>query len=139
VGNSTGGSTNSFLTEQDFPIIKFNYLLPKFHPRRKESMATPKKPMTKAQAVAYFAEKFQLTKSTANAVIDELAGLAVSETKKTGAFTLPGIGKLVLSKRKARTGRNPQTGEPIKIPAKTVIKMRMAKAFKDAIVPAKKK
>jgi len=89
--------------------------------------------------VAYFAEKFQLTKSTANAVMDELASLAVSETKKTGAFTLPGIGKLVLSKRKARTGRNPQTGEPIKIPAKTVIKMRMAKAFKDAVVPAKKK
>jgi len=102
-------------------------------------MATPKKPMTKAQAVAYFAEKFQLTKSAANAVMDELAILAVSETKKTGAFTLHGIGKLVLSKRKARIGRNPQTGEPIKIPAKTVIKMRMAKAFKDAVVPAKKK
>ncbi len=102
-------------------------------------MVTPKKPMTKAQAVAYFAEKFQLTKSTANAVMDELASLAVSETKKTGAFTLPGIGKLVLSKRKARTGRNPQTGVPIKILAKTVVKMRMAKAFKDAVVPAKKK
>ena len=102
-------------------------------------MATPKKPMTKAQAVAYFAEKFQLTKSTATAVMDELASLAVSETKKAGAFTLPGIGKLVLSKRKARTGRNPQTGEPIKIAAKTVVKMRMAKAFKDAVVPAKKK
>ena len=102
-------------------------------------MATPKKPMTKAQAVAYFSEKFQLTKSTANAVLDELASLAVSETKKAGAFTLPGIGKLVLSKRKARIGRNPQTGEPLKIPAKTVIKMRMAKAFKDAVVPAKKK
>jgi len=80
-----------------------------------------------------------LTKSTANAVLDELASLAVSETKKAGAFTLPGIGKLVLSKRKARTGRNPQTGAPIKIPAKTVVKMRMAKAFKDAVVPAKKK
>jgi DNA-binding protein HU-beta len=104
-----------------------------------KSMATPKKPMTKAQTVAYFAEKFELTKNTANAILDELAGLAVSETKKTGSFTLNGIGKLVLSKRKARTGRNPQTGEPIKIPAKTVIKMRMAKAFKDAVVPPKKK
>jgi DNA-binding protein HU-beta len=102
-------------------------------------MATPKKPMTKAQAVTYFAEKFQFTKSTATAVMDELASLAVSETKKAGSFTLPGIGKLVLSKRKARTGRNPQTGDPIKIPAKTVIKMRMAKGFKDAVVPAKKK
>jgi DNA-binding protein HU-beta len=95
--------------------------------------------MTKAQTVAYFAEKFELTKNTANAILDELAGLAVSETKKTGAFTLNGIGKLVVSKRKARTGRNPQTGDPIKIPAKTVVKMRMAKAFKDAVVPPKKK
>jgi DNA-binding protein HU-beta len=102
-------------------------------------MATPKKPLTKAQAVTYFAEKFQLTKTMATAVMDELASLAVNETKKTGSFTLPGIGKLVLSKRKARTGRNPQTGEPIKIAAKTVVKMRMAKAFKDAVVPAKKK
>jgi DNA-binding protein HU-beta len=89
--------------------------------------------------VAYFAEKIQLIKSTANAVMDELANLTISETKQTGSFTLPGIGKLVLSKGNARTGRNPQTGEPLKIPAKTVIKMRMAKAFKDAVVPAKKK
>ena len=102
-------------------------------------MATPKKPMTKAQTVAHFAEKFELTKNTANALLDEMAGLAVSETKKTGSFTLHGVGKLVLSKRKARIGRNPQTGDPIKIPAKTVIKMRMAKAFKDAVVPPKKK
>jgi DNA-binding protein HU-beta len=62
----------------------------------------------------------------------------VSETKKTGAFTLPGIGKLVLVKRKARMGRNPATGATIKIPAKTVVKMRIAKAAKEAIVPPKK-
>ena len=72
-------------------------------------------------------------------VQDELPLLAVSETKKTGSFTLPGIGKLVLVKRKARMGRNPATGEAIKIPAKTVVKMRVAKAAKDAIVPGKKK
>jgi DNA-binding protein HU-beta len=64
--------------------------------------------------------------------------LAVSETKKTGSFTLPGIVKLVLVKRKARIGRNPATGEAIKIPAKTVVTMRVAKAAKEAIVPGRK-
>jgi DNA-binding protein HU-beta len=97
-----------------------------------------KKPMTKAQIVSHFAGKFELSKKTASAVIDEIAALAVSETKKTGSFTLPGIGKLVLVKRKARMGRNPATGEAIKIPAKTVVKMRIAKAAKEAIVPTKK-
>jgi DNA-binding protein HU-beta len=97
-----------------------------------------KKPMTKSQIVSCFAGKFALTKRTASGIIDEVAALAVSETKKTGSFTLPGIGKLVLVKRKARMGRNPATGEPIKIPAKTVVKMRVAKAAKEAIVPPKK-
>ena len=62
---------------------------------------------------------------------------AISETKKTGSFTIPGIGKLVLAKRKARMGRNPATGEAIKIPAKTVLRMRLAKTAKEAIVPGK--
>jgi len=97
-----------------------------------------KKPMTKSQIVSHFAGKFELSKRTAAAVIDEVAALAVSETKKIGSFTLPGIGKLVISKRKARMGRNPGTGEAIKIPAKTVVKMRIAKAAKEAIVPPKK-
>jgi DNA-binding protein HU-beta len=73
-----------------------------------------------------------------NAVLDEVAALAVSETKKTGAFTPPGIGKLVISKRKARMGRNPASGGEIQMPAKTVVKMRIAKAAKEAIVPPKK-
>jgi len=98
-----------------------------------------KKPMTKAQIVTHFAEKFELSKKIASAVIDEMASLAISETKKTRSFTLPGIGKLVLQKRKARKGRNPATGESIKIPAKTVVKMRIAKACKEAIVPARGK
>jgi DNA-binding protein HU-beta len=98
-----------------------------------------KKPMTKSQIVGHFAKKFDIPKKTASAFIDEIAELAVAETKKSGAFTVPGIGKLVISKRKARMGRNPATGEPIKIPAKTVVKMRVAKAAKDAIVPPKKK
>ncbi len=97
-----------------------------------------KKPMTKSQIVSHFAGKFELTKKTAAAIIDEVAALAVSETKKAGSFTLPGIGKLVLVKRKARMGRNPGTGEVIKIAAKTVAKMRIAKAAKEAIVPGRK-
>lgn len=97
-----------------------------------------KKPLTKAQIVTYFAKKFDLSKKVASSVIEEMAGLAIAETKKAGAFTFPGIGKLVLVKRKARLGRNPATGEPINIPAKTVVKMRVAKACKDAIVPPKK-
>jgi DNA-binding protein HU-beta len=97
-----------------------------------------KKPLTKAQIVSFFAKKFDLSKKSALTVIDEMAALAVAETKKVGAFTFPGIGKLVLVKRKARVGRNPATGEPINIPAKTVVKMRVAKACKDAIVPPKK-
>jgi DNA-binding protein HU-beta len=97
-----------------------------------------KKPMTKGQIAAHFAEKFELSKKNAAEIVDEMAALAVSETKKVGSFTLPGIGKLVLVKRKARMGRNPATGAEIKIPAKTVVKMRVAKAAKDAIVPGKK-
>ncbi len=97
-----------------------------------------KKPMTKAQIVSYFSKKFDLSKKAASSIIDEMAALAVAETKKAGAFTFPGIGKSVLVKRKARVGRNPATGALINIPAKTVVKIRPAKAFKDAIVPAKK-
>jgi DNA-binding protein HU-beta len=97
-----------------------------------------KKPLTKAQIVSYFAKKFDLSKKVASSVIEEMAALAIAETKKAGAFTFPGVGKLVLVRRKARVGRNPATGEPINIPAKTVVKMRIAKTCKEAIVPPKK-
>jgi len=97
-----------------------------------------KKPMTKFQIVSHFAQKFELSKKIASGILEEVAALAVSETKKTGSFTLPGIGKLVLAKRKARMGRNPATGEAIEIPAKTVVRMRVAKAAKEAIVPGKR-
>ena len=96
-----------------------------------------KKHMNKSRIVSHFAVKFELPKKASAAILEEVAALAVSETKKTGSFTLPGIGKLVLVKRKARMGRNPATGEAIKIPAKTVVKMRVAKAAKEAIVPGK--
>ena len=97
-----------------------------------------KKPMTKSQIVSHFAEKFELTRKTASGIIEEIAALAVSETKKTGSFTLPGIGKLVLVRRKSRMGRNPQTGKAIKIPARTVVKMRVARAAKEAVVRKKR-
>jgi len=96
-----------------------------------------KKPMTKGQIVGFLADKGGLSKKSVAGFFDELTALAASETKKAGAFVLPGFGKMVLSKRKARIGRNPATGEEIKIPAKTVVKMRVAKAFKEAVIPPK--
>jgi DNA-binding protein HU-beta len=96
-----------------------------------------KKPLTKSQIVSQLAEKFELSKKAAAAILEGITDMAVAEAKKVGVFTLPGIGKLVLVKRKARIGRNPATGEEIKIPAKTVVKMRIAKACKDAIIPKK--
>ena len=96
------------------------------------------KVMTKAQLVSRIADKAGLTKSTASDVLEIIATTAVTETKKSGQFVIPGIGKLVKSQRKARMGRNPQTGAAIKIPAKTVVKFRVAKACKDAVVPGKK-
>jgi len=100
-------------------------------------MAAAKKVFATGQVVSHFAEKFEISKKIAASIIEEYAALAIAETKKKGAFVLPGIGKSVLVKRKARIGRNPQTGKEIKIPAKTVVKIRPAKAFKEAIVPAK--
>ena len=95
-------------------------------------MAT--KPMTKSQLSSHIAGKAGITKKAANEIIDELAAIAYKETKSNGQFTLPGLGKLVLDRRKARMGRNPATGATIKIPAKKVVKFRVAKAAKDAIL-----
>ena len=95
--------------------------------------------MTKSQIVAHLAENTKMQKKTVAAVLEELVDLATKEAKSGGQFVIPGLGKAVKANRKARTGRNPQTGEPIKIPAKTVVKFRLAKAFKDAVVPSKKK
>lgn len=103
------------------------------------AQAKSDKALTKSQIAAHFAEKFTMSRRQAVDILDELANLAYTETKKKGEFTIPGIGKLVKQQRKARTGRNPATGESIKIPAKTVMKFRVAKAAKDAILPAKKK
>ncbi len=94
-----------------------------------------KKPMTKAQIVTTLAEKTDLSKKDVGNVLAELTNLAYKEAKS--GFTVPGLGKLVVVNRKARMGRNPATGESIKIPAKRVLKFRIAKAAKDAISPGK--
>jgi len=99
-------------------------------------MAT-NKAITKSQIAAHISEKSGLTKKTAAQILDDLATLAYKEAKKSGEFTLPGIGKLVLSRRKARKGRNPATGELIRIPAKRVVKFRVAKACKDSVLGTK--
>lgn len=92
------------------------------------------KPMTKSQLASRVAEKAGITKKSANEILDDLADVAYRETKRNGQFTVPGLGKLVLQNRKARMGRNPATGETIRIPAKKVVKFRVAKAAKDAIL-----
>jgi DNA-binding protein HU-beta len=94
--------------------------------------------LTKTQLVRYLAEKNELSNKQVAAFLDSLAEVAVKETKKNGVFVVPGLGRLVKSARKARMGRNPQTGEAIKIAAKTVVKFRVAKAVKDVIAPPKK-
>jgi DNA-binding protein HU-beta len=93
------------------------------------------KQMTKAAIVDHLATKNELTKRQINGVLDSLNSLAYKEAKK--GFTVPGLGKIVLSDRKARMGRNPQTGEAIKIPARKVVRFRVGKQAKDAILGAK--
>ncbi len=90
------------------------------------------KSMSKAALVAHFADKYGLKKKDVAGMFEELAELAYQEARNS--FTLPGIGKLVLVDRKARLGRNPKTGETIQIPAKTVVKFRVAKACKEAVL-----
>lgn len=97
-----------------------------------KAAAAGKKALTKSQLIAHLAEKAGVSKKQVNEVLTELSAVGYKEAKK--GFALPGFGKLVLVKRKARTGRNPATGEAIKIPAKTVVKFRVSKACKDAIL-----
>lgn len=91
-----------------------------------------KKAMTKSQIADFIAKKADITKTLAVQILEDLAALAYKEAKNS--FTLPGLGKLVLVNRKARMGRNPQTGEAIRIPAKKVVKFRVAKAAKEAVL-----
>jgi DNA-binding protein HU-beta len=93
--------------------------------------------MTKTQLVRHLAEKLETNNKTVATFLDHLTDTAIKETKKNGVFIVPGLGRLVKAHRKARMGRNPQTGEPIQIKAKTVVKFRVAKSAKDAIAPKK--
>ena len=95
--------------------------------------------MTQSQIIQTLADKCEVTKKQSKMMMDHLAETAIAQVKKNGVFVLPGIGRLVRVDRKARMGRNPATGESIKIAAKKVVKFRVAKAAKDAIVPPKKK
>ena len=93
------------------------------------------KPLSKTKVVGHIAEKVGTAKKTAALFFDELFKLAVKEAKgAAGKFVIPGIGRVEKAHRKARMGRNPQTGEAIKIKAKTVVRLRPSKAFKDAIL-----
>ena len=103
------------------------------------SAAVKGKRMTQSEVLNHFATRLELTRAQVKELIDEMAALATREVQRNGEFALPGFGKLVLSKRKAREGRNPQTGETIQIAAKTALKFRLGKAMKDSVTPARKK
>ena len=94
--------------------------------------------MGKSELFSHFAERFQIKRAQAREIFDELNSLAESELKRAGEFVLPGMCKLAVQKRKARLGRNPATGETIQIPAKTVVKARIAKQLKDTVLPVTK-
>jgi len=97
------------------------------------------KPLNQTQVIAALADATGKSKADVKAFLSALSDMASKQAKKNGSFQLPGFGKLVVAKRAARKGRNPMTGAEIKIPAKTVVKFRIAKAMKDAVVPPKKK
>jgi len=90
--------------------------------------------MSKSQMLSALAEATKLSKKEVGSVVEALTDLALKEVKKNGVFVVPGIGKLVKAHRKERMGRNPATGASIKIPAKTVVKFRVAKAAKEAVL-----
>ena len=93
--------------------------------------------ITKTQIIAKIADDADISKVQAKAALESLVSQAYKGAKSKDGFTIPGIGKLIKVRRKARMGRNPATGESIKIKAKTVLKFRIAKAAKDAITPTK--
>jgi DNA-binding protein HU-beta len=112
------------------PILREN--------QKRSNMAVATR-MTQTQLVAALVEGVEgVNKKQAKAFLTLYAEIAIKETKKNGVAVLPGLGRLVRQERKARSGRNPATGATIKIPAKKVVKFRVAKAVKDAIVPPKK-
>jgi DNA-binding protein HU-beta len=116
-------------------LFHFPDLLEVAHHAMATKAASGKKRMTQSEIVNHFAEKTGLKRAQVKEIFEELSNLAQQEVKSSGEFSLPGFGKLVLSERKAREGRNPATGETIQIPAKTTLKFRVGKAMKDTVVP----
>ena len=102
-----------------------------------EAKPVPAAKMTKTQIVRAMAEKLEAEPKQIQLFLDALAKMATEQTREAGEFTVPGLGKLVKAERKERMGRNPATGEQIKIGAKTTVKFRVAKAATDAIAPPK--
>ena len=92
--------------------------------------------MGKTALFSHFAERFDIKRTQAREFFDELQQLSEKELKRSGEFVLPGMVKLVVQNRQARIGRNPATGESIQIPAKTVVKARIAKQLKDSVLPS---
>lgn len=110
-------------------------------PPKASSPATTNAPatkMTKTQVLSSLAEQLQIPSRQVGTFFDAMVELAVAQTKASGEFMIPGLGKLVKAERKERIGRNPATGEPLTIPAKTTVKFRIAKAIKDSVTPPKK-
>src|ERR1700755_1953232 len=123
-----------YLVAQAFLIFP-TFLEVPHHPM--SSKPAGKKRMSQSEVVNHFAEKFELKRAQVKELFEELASLASREAKESGEFAMPGFRTLVLSERKAREGRNPQTGETIQIPAKTTLKFRVGKGIKDSVVPKK--
>tara|TARA_B100000029_G_scaffold417334_1_gene421928 strand:- start:79 stop:357 length:279 start_codon:yes stop_codon:yes gene_type:complete len=92
--------------------------------------------MGKTELFAHFSDKFGMKRADVRDFFDELQSLSEAELKRAGEFVLPGMVKLVRQERQARMGRNPATGAQIQIPAKTVVKARIAKQLKDAVLPS---
>jgi DNA-binding protein HU-beta len=125
---------NLHFVSEMFPMEPFGHVL-----RENPHCMAEATRMTQTQIIRELAEDAQVPTKVAKQLLTKFAEMAVRETKKKGVFVMPGIGRLVRVERKARTGRNPATGESIKIPAKKVVKFRIAKSVKDAIVPPKAK
>ena len=97
----------------------------------------PVQKITKTAVIRYMAEQMEVSPKQIAAFLSLLIEMATTQTRKKGEFTIPGLGKLVKVQRAARIGRNPATGEAIKIKAKTTVKFRLSKSAKDAVVPPK--
>ena len=93
--------------------------------------------MGKSELFSHFADRFEMKRTEVRDLFEELTSLGEKELKRTGEFVIPGLVKLVVQKRSARTGRNPATGATITIPAKTVVKARIVKQLKDSVLPRK--